>query len=142
MLLKRLFLHMPFCFLFFIFVFSCLAYVFPDTFFQGRLGFSKLLFFISLPLYVIFLAKITSEYTYSNFIKNFKKGVLSDFKLFCVFLFSQFGLLSIIFQPWLNDELDIEIVNIFSPSLLVIYVFYFLPTYMYLSLVAGLQSKN
>ena len=142
MLLKRIFLYMPFCFLLFIFIFSCLAYVFPDFLFRGRLGFSKFLFFMSLPFYVIYLAKVTSEYTYSNFIKNFKKYIFSDFKLFFVFLFSQFGLLSIIFMPWLDDELDVEIVNVFSPSLLVIYAFYFLPTYMYLSLLAGLQSKN
>ena len=142
MLLKRLFLYMPFCFLSFIFLFSCLVYVFPGVFFQGRFGFSKILFFISLPFYVICLVVLTSGYTYSNFIKNFKKGVLSDFKLLSVFLFSQFGLLSIIFTPWLDDELNIEIVNIFSSSLLIIYVFYFLPTYMYLSLVAGLQSKE
>jgi len=55
---------------------------------------------------------------------------------------SCYGLLSIIFMPWLDDELDVEIVNVFSLLLLVIYAFYFLPTYMYLSLVAGLPSKN
>ena len=143
-LLRRLFLMAPLVHLSAIFVSSHFIYFLfdPEVLLGGVFGVSQLLFLISLPAYIFTLSKLTSGYSFHALIGNFKSNVVSDIKVFCVLLFSFFGYLVVILSPWVKEYPSINFKEASSISLIALYAFYFLPTYLFLSFVAGLQPRK
>lgn len=139
---KVLMLYLPLVFLASNIFFSIFFYfVERGSFFSIDFNISKIFFFFSLPLYVYCLSKIMRDYSYYLLFRNLKNNVFGKSKIIVLLLFSQFGIFVIIVSPWVADHPKVDLSNVSYLAVPVLYLFYFFPTYLYLSLIAGLQSK-
>ncbi len=140
---KKLFVTLPAIFLSFMFVCAHLLEVFCGGVYvcRGVFGFSKVLYFVLLPVYFISLSILTCGYSYSVLLSNLKSNVVVKPKIIAILLFSQFGWALLILLPWVEDYPNIDFDNVSSVTLVVLYFFYFLPALMYMSLLACLRSK-